>query len=207
MLQSSNSLIADRTHAHTGRFAQLAWSATAVFGFALLTALAASYVRVPVPGTPVPMTAQTLVVLLAGFLLGPGRGALSQGVYILLGLIGLPVFAAAPITIGYIVGFILAAEVVARLHRRLGASTLAVLATATAGTAVILLCGATWLAFTGGGVQAALLLGVLPFLPGAAIKIAICVGIIRVFNLRSSRPSVAAIRNMANLDSVSQDDH
>src|SRR2546426_11720906 len=62
-----------------------------VFGFALLT-WAGAKISVPLPGTPVPGTLQTLVVLMAGALLGaPGAGA-RQATYILLGIAGLPGF-------------------------------------------------------------------------------------------------------------------
>ena len=58
--------------------------------FAGRTAVGA-YVRIPLPA--VPLTLQTAAVLLSGILLGPRMGALSQAVYVVTGLIGLPVFA------------------------------------------------------------------------------------------------------------------
>ena len=63
-------------------------------GFALLTTLAAQ-LRFHIPGTPVPVTGQTFVVLLAGVTLGMRMGAGSQLIYCLLGVVGLPVFAQA----------------------------------------------------------------------------------------------------------------
>src|SRR6266581_3428914 len=61
---------------------------------ALCTALvaAAAQVAVPLPGTPVPMTLQPLAVLLVGGMLGPGLGAASLILYLVLGALGLPVF-------------------------------------------------------------------------------------------------------------------
>src|SRR5262245_31132406 len=64
----------------------------AVVAFAALTALGAR-LAVPLPGLPVPVTMQTLVVTLAGALLGPYLGAASQVLYLLAGISGLPVFA------------------------------------------------------------------------------------------------------------------
>src|SRR2546426_6132715 len=63
-----------------------------VFGFALLT-WAGAKISVPLPGTPVPGTLQTLVVLMAGAFLGAPAGAGSQAAYIIMGVGGLPGFA------------------------------------------------------------------------------------------------------------------
>ena len=67
-------------------------AAVGVVGFCLLTVLGAK-IRVPLPGTPIPMTLQTAVVLFSGMALGARLGAASQVLYLLLGLVGLPVFA------------------------------------------------------------------------------------------------------------------
>lgn len=60
--------------------------------FAALTG-AVAWFRIPLPFTPVPITLQTLMVLLSGAMLGPYYGALSMIIYLMLGAIGLPVFA------------------------------------------------------------------------------------------------------------------
>ncbi len=83
--------------------------------FSVLTAVSAQ-IRIPFP--IVPMTLHVFVVLLAGMLLGPKNGALSQLLYFLLGVLGLPFFAGgggvqiflSP-TIGYLVGFVIASWV------------------------------------------------------------------------------------------------
>jgi len=62
-----------------------------------ITAVGA-YVIIPLP--PVPITLQTLFTALSGALLGGGLGALAQAVYILLGIIGLPVFAGGKAVLG-----------------------------------------------------------------------------------------------------------
>jgi len=83
-----------------------------VGGAALLTALLAQ-VAVPVPGSPVPITGQTLAVVVTAAALGPLRGALGQALYVLLGAVGLPFYADAAsgfqvvtgATGGYLIGF------------------------------------------------------------------------------------------------------
>src|ERR671919_216850 len=62
-----------------------------VVGAAVLTGIAAQ-VSVPLPFTPVPLSLQTLTVLLAGAALGPMRGGLSMALYLLAGLVGVPWF-------------------------------------------------------------------------------------------------------------------
>lgn len=93
---------------------------------ALFSALIAvgAYIRIPVP--PIPITLQTFFVILSGTLLGKNYGSLSVIVYILLGLLGLPVFSGGggiyyvlnP-SFGYIIGFILCAFIVGKIvHKK-----------------------------------------------------------------------------------------
>src|SRR5215510_13938633 len=60
------------------------------------TALVSALAQLVIPAWPVPFTGQTLAVLLVGAALGPLRGSLSLGLYLVLGLVGLPVFAPQP---------------------------------------------------------------------------------------------------------------
>lgn len=150
-----------------------------VVAVAALTALAAQ-VRVPVPGSPVPITGQTFAVLLGAAAVGPVRGAVAQLLYIVVGVLGVPVFTGGEsglavmggATGGYIVGFVLASVVVGLLARRgadrrpLGAATAFVV-----GSAVIYAVGVPWLmAATGMGVAAAVDAGVVPFVLGDVLK-------------------------------------
>src|SRR4030067_1296661 len=64
-----------------------------IFSFSFLTAIAAQFT---VPVKPVPFTLQTMAVLLSGAFLGAKRGAVSQLIYLSLGIVGLPVFAQTP---------------------------------------------------------------------------------------------------------------
>lgn len=160
-----------------------------IVGFTALTAVGAVF-RMPLPFTPVPVTLQTLMVLLAGAMLGGVRGSLSQVLYAAWGVSGLPLFtgAAAGLAVlagptgGYIIGFALAAMVVGMLIRR-AHSVAAQAGVFALGTAVILASG--WLhltlTWTAGDMGAALMIGVLPFLPGAVLKIAAATGIWRAY--------------------------
>jgi len=140
---------------------------------------ALSQVKIPLPFTPVPLTGQTFAVLLVGAALGAKRGFSSLGLYLVLGALGLPFFAGGQSgltymvgpTLGYLVGFALAAYVVGLLAERgLERSIRTSILPFLAGTAIIYICGAGWLAVLFGA-EKALALGVLPFLVGDAIKL------------------------------------
>ena len=149
-------------------------------GGSLLIGLAAQ-IRVVLPFSPVPVTGQTFAVLLLGALYGSRRGPVTVATYIMFGILGLPVFAGGAAgmarllgpTGGYLIGFILAAWVVGLLSERgwdRKASTTA--ASMIIGNVVIYLVGVTWLSrFVGW--EAVLGSGVLPFLAGDALKIAL----------------------------------
>jgi biotin transport system substrate-specific component len=89
--------------------------------FAGFTGLCAQ-LRFYLPFTPVPVTGQVFAVLLSGVVLGKKYGPLSQGLYLLLGISGVPWFAIGPVgpTGGYIVGFIVAPFLIALLRERAG---------------------------------------------------------------------------------------
>jgi biotin transport system substrate-specific component len=167
-----------------------------IAGAALLTA-AAARVAVPVPGSPVPGTLQTLVVLLAGAVLGPRAGAASQALYLALGFGGLPVFAlpgAGPAyllgpTGGYLAGFPAAAWLTGRLlQHRAGAGFGARLLACLLGSATLHLSGLGWLAILGGGDPAAAArLAALPLLPFEAAKIFLAAAVSAAWARRSRR--------------------
>lgn len=154
----------------------------AAFGvvvFMIATA-AGAFVRIPLPFSPVPLTLQTFFVLLAGAFLGKRLGAVSQTAYALVGASGLPIFAGAiggalhlfgP-TGGYIAGFIAASFMVGQLlDARRDQKFTRVLFVMAAASTLILVMGASWLAFgLHLGVEKAVMLGILPFLPGDAVK-------------------------------------
>ncbi len=140
-----------------------------------------SRVYIVLPNTPVPITGQTFGVLLVGGALGSRRGVSSVGLYVLIGLVGVPFFAEhkggievilGP-TGGYIVGFILAGWIVGRLaelgwdRRLVGA-----LGAMAIGNIAIYLVGVPWLmAVTNLSLAQAIQDGVVPFLVGDVIKL------------------------------------
>ena len=161
---------------------RLAGTVGLVVGFALATALAAQ-LRIPLWFTPVPVTGQSFVVLAAGASLGWRAGAASQALYLLLGVFGLPFFSGAGSgwevltggTGGYLLGFVAAAAVVGLLSEAAPAHrTLGVVRALVAGNAMIYLIGVPWLAaVTGSGLGGALRQGLLPFVVGDWLKIAL----------------------------------
>ena len=160
----------------------------------LMAALMAVGAYVAVPVGPVPIVLQNLFVLLSGLLLGPSWGVASVLVYLLLGLLGLPVFSgggggfahfAGP-TGGYLVGYVPAVAIVGALSRR-GRSPAADLGAAALGALAVYAVGVPWLALAAHLSPArAAAVGLLPFLPGDAIKAAAAVAI-----ARWARPLVA----------------
>jgi biotin transport system substrate-specific component len=150
---------------------------------AVIVALSAQVV-VPVPFTPVPMTLQPLAVLVVGGLLGAARGAGALALYLVLGIVGLPVFAGGGSgalrlvgpTGGYLLAFPLAAAATGGLlHRR---SVLQVLLACSVGMLIIHLGGAAWLAILGHDPAIAFRIGVLPFLAGDLLKVGLAAAVI-----------------------------
>ncbi|MFZ6029176.1 MAG: biotin transporter BioY [Chloroflexota bacterium] len=156
-----------------------------IVGGSLLVALLAQ-VQIVLPFTPVPITGQTLGVLLAGALLGSKRGAAALALYLAEGTLGLPFFAGGSggpshllgATGGYLLGFVAAAYTTGWLcERGLERRWQTAIAPFVAGSLVIYACGAAWLAaFV--GAQKALALGVLPFLAGDALKALLAAGLL-----------------------------
>jgi biotin transport system substrate-specific component len=149
-------------------------------------ALSAQF-ALPMPGTPVPLTLQPFVVVLAGLLLGPVDAAAAMVLYLVAGAAGLPVF--APIgapglarLLGPTGGYLLAYPVAAAVAGRLGAGresfTTRTLA-AMAGVLVMYLGGLIQLAVLSGSLATAAVLGVLPFVAADAVKALVAAAISR----------------------------
>jgi biotin transport system substrate-specific component len=150
----------------------------------------------------VPLTLQTFGVLFTGAVLGSRRGAAAAGLYLLIGIVGIPVFAAdadgvhrsglATIvgldggaivlgaTGGYLLGFLVAAAAVGALaergwDRHLGSSIGAMLI----GSAIVYVLGVGWLAVAAGlSLADALTFGLWPFLPGDVVKLLVAAGLL-----------------------------
>ena len=140
-------------------------------GFAIVTALSAQ-IRIIIPISPVPITGQTFVVLLAGLVLGSTFGAVSMLMYLFIGMSGLPFFSAGVAglailkspTIGYIVGFFLAAYAIGQFANR---PIIGILL----GSLIIYSCGVAGLILIlNTSLQNAITIGVIPFLIGDFIK-------------------------------------
>lgn len=152
-----------------------------------LTALAA---QLAVPLWPVPITGQTLAVLIVGSTLGAVRGSLSMVLYALLGVVGIPVYSdgasgwhviAGP-TGGYIVGFIFAAALTGWLaQRQWDHKILKAFLAFSVGTVVTFVIGLPWLSATLGlNIEQTLQAGLYPFIVGGVIKAALAAGFIRI---------------------------
>jgi len=140
-------------------------------------------VSIPVPGSPVPITGQTFGVLLTAGALGFKRGIAATTLYVLLGAIGLPVFAGGAngtsivlgATGGYLIGFILAAALIGRLAE-LGwdRNLLGAIGAMLIGSALIYAVGLPWLAVAAHlDVPTTLQEGLIPYVPGDILKLAL----------------------------------
>lgn len=146
--------------------------------FGAVTA-AGAYIIIPL--APIPITLQTLFLCLAGVLLGAKLGALSQVIYVLLGIIGLPVFAGGKAGIGvlfgptggYLIGFIAGAYVIGKLSQaKKKPGLIWNLFSMVAGLIVIYAFGVIQLSFVAKfSINKSISVGVLPFLIGDALKI------------------------------------
>jgi biotin transport system substrate-specific component len=156
--------------------------AIGAIAFAAVLAVASQF-AIPIPGTPVPITLQPLVVVLAGLVLGPTTAAASMVMYLAAGAAGLPVF--APVgapgvarllgpTGGYLLACPAAAVVAGALGWRSGTQgTLGFIrrvAAAAAGILVLYVGGVAQIAVLTGDVARALELGVPPFVAFDAVK-------------------------------------
>ena len=147
--------------------------------FAALTAVGA-FISIPI--YPVPLSLQTLFTLLAGMTLGSAMGgASSQIIYVLLGVIGLPVFAGFKAGIGilfgptggFLLGFIISAYIIGKIiELKKEKNIFYYFLAGIIGTMILYIIGITQLSLvTGIGIKKAITVGMLPFLPGDILKI------------------------------------
>lgn len=144
-----------------------------------------AFVRVPLPFTPVPLTLQTFFILLSAALLDRRLMLISQSGYILLGILGLPVFTGAGSglvyllspTAGYLFGFILASLFIGVSLEEPGKG-LPLPAVFCIASAIILLTGSLWLkVILGISLTQALLMGFAPFVLGDCLKALAAAGV------------------------------
>ena len=167
---------------------KLRWTVLASL-MAALTAVGA-YIHIPVG--PVPIVLSTLFVLLSGLLLGSRWGLISMGLYLLVGAIGIPVFAGGrggvahffgP-TGGYLFGYVLSAWVTGLISERSHQSPVLQIIAIIFGSLAIYVTGVPWLKMvTNMSWEKCLVVGMLPFLIGDAVK-----GAAALMLARSVRP-------------------
>ena len=146
--------------------------------FGVLTA-AGAFIVIPLP--PVPITVQTFFLNVAAILLGGQLGAVSQFIYVMLGVVGIPVFAGGKAglgvvfgpTGGYLLGFIIAAFVIGMVNRmKKSAGIFWHIFSMLIGMLIIYFLGSLQLSLVAKmSFHKALVIGVLPFNPGDIIKI------------------------------------
>jgi len=151
---------------------------TLVSLFAALTAVGAF---ISIPLYPVPLSLQSLFTLLAAMILGSVMGASSQIIYVLLGVIGLPVFAGFKAGIGilfgptggFLLGFIISAYIIGKIvELKKEKNIFYYFLVGIIGTIILYIIGITQLSLvTGIGIEKAITVGMLPFLPGDILKI------------------------------------
>ena len=160
--------------------------------FVTVLTIIAAQVSIPLPFTPVPFTFQPMVVLVGAAAVGSRLGAASQALYLALGIIGLPVFAASPVlpqgigrlfgpTGGYLMAYPFAAFVTGLLaergfDRRYATAVVAMVC----GLAVVFAGGISWLALyarVAQGWSGALAAGLYPFIVADVVKLLVAAGV------------------------------
>ena len=158
--------------------------AAVLFSSFMIAAL--TQIKIPLSFTPVPITGQTFAVLMMGYVLGARLGLYSVGVYILLGIFGLPFFASGGsgllylkgVTGGYLIGFVPSVMIVGYLSEKgLFKNFFSSVCLFLLGLAPVYLLGLLWLGYLI-GFDKALGLGLIPFIPGAVIKVLLASGIV-----------------------------
>ena len=160
---------------------------------ALFAALTAVCAQITIPIGAVPITLSLLPVLLCGALLSPGYAVLAMAVYMVMGLIGLPVFsglAGGPaklfgVTGGYIIGYLPCVLIEAVMIGKMGRAYWKQCVAMVVGVLVCYAFGTAWFMVTKGtDLMTSLSLCVLPFLPFDAVKILLAA----LLSLRLEKP-------------------
>jgi biotin transport system substrate-specific component len=160
--------------------------ALVVAGAALTAACA--QISFHIPGSSVPVTGQTFAVLLSGAALGSNRGAAAMLLYVLLGMVGLPVYAGGDhgtsvvfgASGGYLIGFLVAGYVIGRLaEARMDRTPVKALPAFLIGSLIVYAIGVPWLAVEAHlSLGSAISQGLTPFIPGDVIKALAAAGLL-----------------------------
>lgn len=155
-----------------------------------------SYISIPLPLSPVPITGQSLAIMLTASILNTKQTGLTILTYLLLGIIGLPVFAGGGAGIGsllgpkggYLLGFLIGGLIISLLRRNKHKLISLLIANTIGGLIVVYTSGAIWLSLaTNIQIRESILIGVLPFIPGGIIKVLIASFIAIPINKRISK--------------------
>ena len=147
---------------------------------ALLCALCAVLSQIQIPLPPVPLSLSLLGVYLCGALLGRRWGSASVGCYVVLGAVGVPVYAgfAGGVSVllgptgGFLIGYILCAWIIGIITQRFGFSRKNLMLSMAAGTLICYVLGTAWFSLVSGtDLTGSLSACVLPFIPGDMLKI------------------------------------
>lgn len=150
---------------------------------ALFTALigVSSYIIIPLPFSPVPITAQSLAVMAAALILSTKETLLAVAVFLFLGAVGVPVFAGGRAGFGvvfgpsggYLIGFLVGGLIINLLAKNSSKFWQLLAAVVTGGIIVVHLLGFIWLSYSAGiSLKEAFFIGSLPFITGDLIKAA-----------------------------------
>jgi biotin transport system substrate-specific component len=176
---------------------------------ALFTALIiiGAYISVPIPLGPIPIVLTDLFIMLAGLFLGYKYSLISVGLYLGLGLIGLPVFAGGNAglavlfgpTGGFLVGYLLLAASAGWIAGKTKPSAVTYVMALAVGNMLMYAVGIPWLKMvTGFTWLTALAAGLTPFIPGAAVKIIVAVALASALLPRFKQTLLAASVQQAN---------
>ncbi|NFA61030.1 biotin transporter BioY [Clostridium sporogenes] len=166
--------------------------------FATIIAVS-SYITIPLPISPVPITAQGLAVMLAGCVLTPVQAALSMVTFLFMGAIGIPVFSGGTSGIGvilgktggYLIGYLIGVIIISLLVRKNKSLVSMLIACFIGGIVVVHILGSAWLGqVTSIGIKKAFLLGSAPFIPGDIIKAVVAVLIGKKLSKSIKKPTL-----------------
>ncbi len=147
---------------------------------ALFVALIACGAFIAIPIGPVPIVLQNMFVLLAALILGPAWGLACVGIYLLIGLAGLPVFAGGTAGVGklfgptggYLLGYLPTVYVTAVISKAMKRTMTGDIIAMVTGSIILYAAGVPWLKYAFAmSWEKAMAVGMLPFLPGNALKI------------------------------------
>jgi biotin transport system substrate-specific component len=121
-----------------------------------------------------------MAVMLIGLTFPRRAGLQAVGIYVMLGIAGMPVLAGlfAWMRAGYLIGFILAVWLMGLMRERMGSSSMGMFCLTMLGTACVFGCGVPWLAATI-GIERAIALGLMPFIIPGIIKGILLVGVLK----------------------------